>query len=63
MLNSRLQQISNIQAVLIEDSDRRTTVKTRFVAEGQQVLRADDESNKPLSAAAQARLLAESTGP
>ena len=59
VLNSRLQRISNIQAVLIEDSDRRTTVKTRFVAEGQQVLRADDETNKPLSAAAQARLLAE----
>ena len=34
---------------LVVDSSRPTTVKTRFVAEGQQLLRADQEQAQPLS--------------
>jgi D-beta-D-heptose 7-phosphate kinase / D-beta-D-heptose 1-phosphate adenosyltransferase len=38
--------------------DRRTTVKTRFTAAGQQMLRADEEQRDLLDAAAEAKLLA-----
>jgi D-beta-D-heptose 7-phosphate kinase/D-beta-D-heptose 1-phosphate adenosyltransferase len=48
-----------VQTHLIVDRDRPTTMKTRFVADGQQVLRADHESRLPLSAETEARLLAE----
>jgi D-beta-D-heptose 7-phosphate kinase/D-beta-D-heptose 1-phosphate adenosyltransferase len=33
---------------LIEEATRKTTLKTRFVAQGQQLLRVDDEVNTPL---------------
>src|SRR5262249_7364221 len=42
---------------LIEDPTRPTTVKTRFVADGQQMLRADSESTTPLSPEVQKQLL------
>jgi len=46
-----------MDARLIESADRPTTVKTRFVAEGQQVLRADQESSLPLPEQVEVRLL------
>jgi D-beta-D-heptose 7-phosphate kinase / D-beta-D-heptose 1-phosphate adenosyltransferase len=39
-----------IRAVLISDASRPTSVKTRYVADGQQVMRADRESRAPVSA-------------
>ena len=42
-LASRLDDLPGMQALLVEDNGRPTTVKTRFVANGQQVLRADQE--------------------
>ena len=41
---------------VIRDGGRRTTLKTRILAHNQQVLRADEESREPLSAAAHAEI-------
>jgi D-beta-D-heptose 7-phosphate kinase/D-beta-D-heptose 1-phosphate adenosyltransferase len=41
---------------LIEDAGRRTTVKTRITASGQQIVRFDEEDRSPLSPAAEAQL-------
>jgi D-beta-D-heptose 7-phosphate kinase / D-beta-D-heptose 1-phosphate adenosyltransferase len=58
MLSSKLAQLAGIEIHLIEDRSRPTTVKTRFVADGQQVLRADQESCKALSPQIERSLLA-----
>jgi D-beta-D-heptose 7-phosphate kinase/D-beta-D-heptose 1-phosphate adenosyltransferase len=58
-LETQLRQLPSVQPRLIVDHARPTTVKTRFVADGQQVLRADHESREPLSAEAEGRLLDE----
>lgn len=47
-----------IASELIIDASRPTTVKTRYVAEGQQVMRADRESRSELDADVEQRLLA-----
>jgi len=49
-LRTQLQSSPTIRAQLITDRSRPTTVKTRYVADGQQVMRADRESRVPLSA-------------
>lgn len=48
-LSIQLAQLAGIEIHLVEDRSRPTTVKTRFVADGQQVLRADQEHSKALS--------------
>jgi D-beta-D-heptose 7-phosphate kinase/D-beta-D-heptose 1-phosphate adenosyltransferase len=48
-------------AALQIDAGRRTTIKTRYVANGQQLLRADFESDAALAAAAQHGLIAAAT--
>jgi D-beta-D-heptose 7-phosphate kinase/D-beta-D-heptose 1-phosphate adenosyltransferase len=58
-LRTQLEQVPGVQARFITDATRPTTVKTRYVADGQQVLRADRESRSALSQDAQQRLLAE----
>ena len=40
----------NLEPHLLVDRQRPTTIKTRFVADGHQLLRADTESTAPLSA-------------
>ncbi len=47
-----------IMAELIVDASRPTTVKTRYVAEGQQVMRADRESRAAVDADVERRLIA-----
>jgi D-beta-D-heptose 7-phosphate kinase/D-beta-D-heptose 1-phosphate adenosyltransferase len=49
-LRGRLAAMPTIRACLIGDASRPTTLKTRYVADGQQVMRADRESVAPLSA-------------
>jgi D-beta-D-heptose 7-phosphate kinase/D-beta-D-heptose 1-phosphate adenosyltransferase len=58
-LGAQLGKVPRVQARFITDPSRPTTVKTRYVADGQQVLRADRESRSVLSAEAQAALLAQ----
>jgi D-beta-D-heptose 7-phosphate kinase / D-beta-D-heptose 1-phosphate adenosyltransferase len=58
-LRVQLASSVTIDAHLIVDSSRPTTVKTRYVADGQQVMRADRESRDPLPAHIAERLLDE----
>ncbi len=56
-LRMQLAASPSIDAQLITDASRPTSLKTRYVADGQQVMRADRESRAPLSAAVERRLL------
>jgi D-beta-D-heptose 7-phosphate kinase/D-beta-D-heptose 1-phosphate adenosyltransferase len=58
-LRVQLASSATIDAHLIVDSSRPTSVKTRYVADGQQVMRADRESRNPLPANIAERLLDE----
>ena len=58
-LKKQIELFPTIEAQLIVDGQRPTTVKTRYVADGQQILRADRELRTPLGEAATARLLAQ----
>src|SRR5271165_1538226 len=58
-LRTQLAGSPTIDARLIADSSRPTSVKTRYVADGQQVMRADRESRAPLAAAVEQSLLGE----
>jgi D-beta-D-heptose 7-phosphate kinase/D-beta-D-heptose 1-phosphate adenosyltransferase len=57
-LRSQLQGIPTIQAELITDPSRPTTLKTRHVADRQQILRSDIESKATLDASTAAAVLA-----
>lgn len=57
LLASRLHELPGMQTRLIEDGARPTTVKTRFVANGQQVLRADQEKTSRACDIVERRLL------
>jgi D-beta-D-heptose 7-phosphate kinase/D-beta-D-heptose 1-phosphate adenosyltransferase len=48
----------SIDSALVDDPSRRTTVKTRFVSGGQQLLRMDEEDAGAAAAPAQQRLIA-----
>jgi D-beta-D-heptose 7-phosphate kinase/D-beta-D-heptose 1-phosphate adenosyltransferase len=48
-LRTQLASSAGIDAHLIVDASRPTSVKTRYVADGQQVMRADRESRDPLA--------------
>ena len=56
-LRAQLAAFPTISARLTTDASRPTTVKTRYVADGQQVMRADRECRDPLSAEVAPRLL------
>ncbi len=58
-LRTQIGVAATIDAHLIVDSSRPTTVKTRYVADGQQVLRADREVRAPLGPEVESRLLAQ----
>lgn len=58
-IKSTLQEESGVTAEhLFVDSSRPTTVKTRIIAQHQQLLRIDSESRVPMSAELQARMIA-----
>ncbi len=56
-LRAQLAKTPTIQAYLIADDSRPTSVKTRYVADGQQVMRADRESCAPVGSSVAERLL------
>jgi D-beta-D-heptose 7-phosphate kinase / D-beta-D-heptose 1-phosphate adenosyltransferase len=58
-LREQIATSPGIDAQLIVDFDRPTTVKTRYVADGQQILRADRELRGSLSADVERRILAQ----
>ncbi len=57
-LRTQIAASPEITAELLVDASRPTTVKTRYVADGQQVMRADRESRTALDADVERRLLA-----
>lgn len=59
ILEAQLLEIANAKGRLIRDRSRPTSVKTRYVADGQQIFRADRESRAPLSAEIEKSVLAE----
>lgn len=54
----RLMAGLGIEAALVRDADRPTTIKTRYVAVGQQLLRADRETDAALGSTAEGEVLA-----
>jgi D-beta-D-heptose 7-phosphate kinase/D-beta-D-heptose 1-phosphate adenosyltransferase len=57
-LRRQLDAVATIESHLTVDASRPTSVKTRYVADGQQIMRADRESRAPLAPEVEARLLA-----
>jgi D-beta-D-heptose 7-phosphate kinase / D-beta-D-heptose 1-phosphate adenosyltransferase len=58
-LSASVQQFGTpVQLMLVTDKSRPTIVKTRFVASGQQVVRADYEDTRPIAAPIEDQLLA-----
>lgn len=57
-ISRMLAAVPGLDARLVVAPGRRTTVKTRFIAMGQQILRADRETVEPLAPALQADLIA-----
>ena len=49
---------AHIEGALLADPGRQTTIKTRFVSAGQQLLRVDDETARPLAAAVEQATIA-----
>ncbi len=56
-LRRQLDAVPTIESLLTVDASRPTSVKTRYVADGQQIMRADRESRAPLHPEVEARLL------
>lgn len=55
-------EAAHIEAVLVTDDSRPTTVKTRFIASGQQLLRVDEEQTGQANAYAEANLASAAGG-
>jgi D-beta-D-heptose 7-phosphate kinase/D-beta-D-heptose 1-phosphate adenosyltransferase len=56
-LRTQLSAVPTIDVQLFTDASRPTSVKTRYVADGQQVMRADRESRTPIPADIERRLV------
>lgn len=56
-LTDQVSKLGDVASYMITDDARQTTVKTRFVADGQQLLRADREVSEPLSKETEEQLL------
>jgi len=50
-LTDLVRELDNVEAYLLRESNRPSTIKTRYMAAGQQLLRADRETNTPLMVA------------
>jgi D-beta-D-heptose 7-phosphate kinase/D-beta-D-heptose 1-phosphate adenosyltransferase len=50
-LTTLVSQLKNVEAYLLRESGRISTIKTRYMADGQQLLRADEETDVPLAPA------------
>ena len=45
----QVNKLKNVEYALINDKDRKTSLKTRYIADGQQIFRSDEESVSKLS--------------
>jgi len=57
ILKGHLDSLPNATAILFEESHRQTIQKTRFIAQGQQLLRVDEETQNPCSSTTQQQIL------
>ncbi len=57
ILKNHLDALPNTQSTLLVESHRQTVQKTRFIAQGQQLLRLDEETPIPCSPATEQRIL------
>ena len=48
-LKARLKKLKNIEYALLQDNNRKTTLKTRYIANGQQLFRTDEETISSLN--------------
>ena len=53
-LTDLVAQLENVEAYLLRESGRPSTIKTRYMADGQQLLRADQETDTSLAPATEA---------
>ena len=53
-LTDLIGELDNVEAYLLRESNRPSTIKTRYMAAGQQLLRADRETNAPLAESTEA---------
>ena len=56
-VTTQVGEIGDLDARLITDTSRNTTIKTRYIASGQQMMRADDETVAPLDGTTRKSLL------
>ena len=56
-LKTRLKKLKNLEYVLIQDNNRKTTLKTRYIANGQQLFRTDEETISSLDSAIKKKVL------
>ncbi|RZI46818.1 D-glycero-beta-D-manno-heptose-7-phosphate kinase [Candidatus Finniella inopinata] len=56
-LKNQLKSLTNVQSQLITETNRQTIQKTRFIAQGQQLLRVDEEVVLPCTKASQEQIL------
>ena len=61
-LATLLGELPNVTSHLVTDTSRPTTLKTRYIADGQQLLRADHEINAPSSATIEQKTLQRAEG-
>ena len=52
-----LGELAGVEPAVLVETGRQTTIKTRYLAGGQQLLRADRETDAPIAAASEAELL------
>lgn len=49
-LKTHFKKLKNVEYALLQDNNRKTTLKTRYIANGQQLFRTDEETVSPLNA-------------
>ena len=57
ILKARLKKLKNIEYALLQDNNRKTTLKTRYIANGQQLFRTDEETVSSLDSALKKKVL------
>ncbi len=57
IIKARLKKLKNIEYALLQDNNRKTTLKTRYIANGQQLFRTDEETVSSLDSALKKKVL------
>ncbi|MEE2745572.1 MAG: D-glycero-beta-D-manno-heptose-7-phosphate kinase [Pseudomonadota bacterium] len=60
-ITNQVKSIKGLEANLVTDTERKTSIKTRFIASGQQMMRADEETTQSISKQISEKILKAST--